>query len=52
MGFDLRRILIVLVMLALILGCTVKPRVSGSYYGAGSSSGVEGAGSLKFSQPF
>jgi len=42
----------VVVICLLMIGCTVKPRVSGVYHGTSTSSGGEGAGSLIFSQPF
>ena len=48
----MHRLLIVFVICLLMIGCTVKPRVSGTYHGSSTSSGGEGSGNLIFSQPF
>ncbi len=51
MSAAMHRLLLVILICLLTIGCTVKPRVSGAYHGT-STSGGEGAGSLIFSHPF
>jgi hypothetical protein len=48
----MHRLLLVVVACLLLVGCTVKPHVSGAYHGTSTSSGGEGAGRLIFSHPF
>ena len=52
MNAAMHRLLMVLMICLLMIGCTVKPRVSGTYHGTSTSSSGEGAGSLIFSHPF